>query len=264
VFNISIEPILESDDYELYNEDCLTIFSYLPDESFNMVLADPPYYKITKKRWSSSTPKDIKYEWDHQWKTKEEYLNWCKKWISESIRILKEGGSLYIWSGVGEKEIMAARIACMIEDEFPKLKRKNWITMKNQRGFGTQKNWMSTRQELLFYIKGNEKTQYYFKPLYVLDGSVNRLKQPKRVTNVWTDINEVALYNNYIHPSEKPMDACDRIILASTQEGDNIFVPFAGSGNEMTSAIKNKRKVIGCEIDEEYCLKIKDKILKLI
>lgn len=239
------------------------MYGYLPDKSFWMVLADPPYYKITKKRWSSSTPKDIQNDWDHQWKSRKDYLKWCKEWIRESIRILKDGGSLYIWSGVGEKEIMAARLACMIEDEFPELKRKNWITMKNQRGFGTQKNWMSTRQELLFYIKGNEKTEYYFKPLHVLDGSVNRLKKPKRVTNVWTDINEVALYNNYTHPSEKPMTACERIILASTRENDNIFVPFAGSGNEMIAALKNKRKVIGCEIKYDYCKEIKNKLIQM-
>lgn len=257
---MSIEPIFENENCELYNADCLNIYEHLPDESFSMVIADPPYYKITKKRWSSSTPKDINNEWDHQWKSRDEYLNWCKKWIKESIRILKEGGAFYIWSGVGEKEIMAARLACMIEDDFPELKRKNWITMKNQRGFGTQKNWMSTRQELLFYIKGNDKTTYNFKPLHVLDGSVNRLGQPKRVTNVWIDINEVAIYNNYSHPSEKPMDACNRIILASTVEGDNVFIPFAGSGNEMISALNNGRKVIGCELDNTYAENIKIKL----
>lgn len=249
---MSIEPIFESEDLEIYNADCLDIYDHLPDSSFSLVIADPPYYKITKKRWSSSTPKDIDNAWDHQWKSKEEYLNWCKKWIKESIRILKNGGALYIWSGVGEKEIMAARLACMIEDEFPELKRKNWITMKNQRGFGTQKNWMSTRQELLFYIKGNDKTEYYFKPLHVLDGSVNRLGQAKRVTNVWTDINEVAIYNNHTHPSEKPLEACERIILASTQEHENVFIPFAGSGAEIEACLKNNRKCLAVEINNTY------------
>lgn len=225
-----------------------------------MVLADPPFYKITKKRWSSSTPKDIDNQWDHQWESRKDYIEWCKKWISESIRILKSGGSFYIWSGVGEKEIMAARLACMIEDEFPELKRKNWITMKNHRGFGTQKNWMSTRQELLFYIKGDDKSQYFFKPLHVLDGSLNRLNQPKRVTNVWTDINEVALTNKHTHPSEKPMDACKRIIIASTKEGENIFIPFAGSGNELMVAVQNGRKAIACEINKGYCEVVKEKM----
>lgn len=255
-----MDAVYENETCELYNSDCIKVYEHLPDKSFFMVLADPPYYKITKKRWSSSTPKDINNTWDHQWKTKEEYIKWCKQWIGESIRILKEGGSLYIWSGVGEKEIMAARLAIMIEDEFPELKRKNWITMKNQRGFGTQKNWMSTRQELLFYIKGNEKTPYYFKPLHVLDGSKNRLGQDKRATNVWIDINEVALSNNYSHPSEKPVEACERIILASTQEGENIFIPFAGSGNEIIAGLNNNRLVMGCEIDKDYCNNIKIKL----
>lgn len=225
-----------------------------------MVLADPPYYKITKKRWSSSTPKDINNKWDNQWNSKEEYLDWCRLWIKESIRILKDGGSFYIWSGVGEKGIMAARLACLIEDEFPELKRKNWITMKNQRGFGTQKNWMSTRQELLFYIKGNNKIKYNFKPLHVLDGSKNRLGQAKRVTNVWIDINEVALSNKYTHPSEKPPLACDRIIQASTLENQNVFIPFAGSGNEIISCIKLNRKCMACEIDNAYYNNIITKI----
>lgn len=252
--------LFENENCELYKNDCVDVMGSLPNDSFSMVLADPPYYKITKKRWSSSTPKDINNEWDNQWKSRDEYLDWCRKWIEESIRILKDGGALYIWSGVGEKEIMAARLACLIEDDFPELKRKNWITMKNQRGFGTQKNWMSTRQELLFYIKGNDKTKYSFKPLHVLDGSVNRLKQPKRVTNVWTDINEVAIYNNHTHPSEKPMNCCKRIIEASTLVGENIFIPFAGSGNEMMASLELNRKVIGCEIDDKYADAINEKL----
>ena len=239
-------------DIEIINDDCLEVYSHIPDDSFYMVLADPPYYKITKKKWSSSTKIEINNAWDNLWKSKEEYLDWCRLWIKESIRILKDGGAFYLWSGVGEKGIMAARLACLIEDEFPKLKRKNWITMKNQRGFGTQKNYMSTRQELLFYIKGNDKTQYYFNPPHVLDGSKNRLGQDKRVTNVWIDINEVALSNNYTHPSEKPIEACKRIIESSTQKEQNVFIPFAGSGVEALACKELNRKCMAVEIDETY------------
>lgn len=58
----------------------------LPNECINLIIADPPYCKILKNKW------------DNQWKTENDYYNWCKEWIKEFKRIIKPNGSIYIWN----------------------------------------------------------------------------------------------------------------------------------------------------------------------
>lgn len=67
------------------NEDCLEFLKKLPDESVNLVLIDPPYFRISSE------------EWDNQWETEEQYLQWCRSWTLEATRVLKQGGCFYVW-----------------------------------------------------------------------------------------------------------------------------------------------------------------------
>jgi hypothetical protein len=69
----------------LINDDCLSYLATLPDESIDLVVTDPPYYKIVSDKW------------DHQWKVESEYLAWCRHWTEECVRVLKPGGCLYVW-----------------------------------------------------------------------------------------------------------------------------------------------------------------------
>ena len=61
----------------IYNQDCLEFLKTIPSESVGLVLTDPPYFEIMKN------------DWDNQWKSEQEYLDWCKLWTLECIRILK-------------------------------------------------------------------------------------------------------------------------------------------------------------------------------
>lgn len=69
---------------------------------------------------------------------------------------------------------------------------------------------------------------------------------------MWTDISQVCSYRKQYHPTEKPELACERIIGASSNEGNIVVVPFVGSGSECVSAKKIKRKYIGFEIEPKY------------
>lgn len=74
---------------KIYNMDCIEYMKTLPKNCIDPIIADPPYFKI------------VKNDWDNQWKTKEEYLQWCKNWINDCFRVLKTTGSIYIWGGIG-------------------------------------------------------------------------------------------------------------------------------------------------------------------
>ena len=71
----------------LENKDCLEFIKTIEDESVDLVLTDPPYY--------------IGYDggkgWDSKWDTEQDYLDWCKEWTSECVRILKPNRCLYVW-----------------------------------------------------------------------------------------------------------------------------------------------------------------------
>ena len=77
---------------KIYNEDCIKYMKTLPNECIDLIIADPPYYK------------SVKDEWDNIWKTDIEYIEWCKLWIIECVRILKPKGNIVIWGQLGEKQ----------------------------------------------------------------------------------------------------------------------------------------------------------------
>ena len=69
----------------LYQIDVLEGLKNIPDKSQDLIIADPPYYKAINEKW------------DKQWKTEAEYLDWCKLWFNECVRVLKDTGSFYCY-----------------------------------------------------------------------------------------------------------------------------------------------------------------------
>lgn len=244
--------------YQLYNENCFITMKNLENNSIDLIIADPPYYQI-------------KGEFDFIWKSKEEYLKWTKKWLLEAKRILKDTGTLILWGGVGPKSIMFARIAIMIEDN-NLFNIQNWVTQRNTRGYGTKKNYMSAREDFLFLTKTNE---YTFNIPYLEEKSNRkdlgangkpRKNKFKRVSNVWFDIAEASQSSieRCEHPTVKAQKLCDRIIQTHSNENDLLYIPFAGSGSEIVSAIKNNRKIIASEINPDYVQLTHNRINKLL
>lgn len=71
---------------QLYNEDCIEgMKSQVKDESVDLIISDPPYFKVIDEKW------------DYIWHTELDYLEWSKKWISEVNRVLRKGGTLYLF-----------------------------------------------------------------------------------------------------------------------------------------------------------------------
>jgi len=70
---------------KVFNKDCIDLLKELPDYSIDAIITDPPYMGVVSE------------DWDNQWKSIDEYLEWCEVWISESKRVLKRSGSFYIY-----------------------------------------------------------------------------------------------------------------------------------------------------------------------
>jgi len=154
--------------------------------------------------------------------------------------------------------------------EFP-LQARSLITVRNQRGYGTQKNWMAVRQELLYYVRGtppfNIEAEYTDIPKtlrgYYKDVGGERtenLERGKRDTiragNVWLDIQQV-FYRLQENVSgcyaQKPLKSTDRIIRASSDPRGLVIDFFAHSGTTLLAAELAGRRCYTADIDPVYC-----------
>lgn len=239
---------------KIYNIDCIEYMKTLPNECVDLIVADPPYFEIYG-------------EFDFIWKNKEEYIEWCKQWITECKRILKPSGTFYLWGAIGvNKGFVLLDIVKWIDDNSIFV-INNWVTQRNTRIRATYKGYSQAREELIMCI--NNKEEFLWNPAYTeikntrKDLQCNgkpRKNEFKRCTDVWFDIAEASqsskerfyLSNGDRFPTVKALKLCDRIIKASSNEGQLIYIPFAGSGSEIVSCIKNNRNWIATEINQEY------------
>jgi site-specific DNA-methyltransferase (adenine-specific) len=158
----------------------------------------------------------------------------------------------------------------MMMREMP-VKPRSLITMRNQRGYGTQKNWMAVRQELLYYVRGNpvfnveaEYTDipkilrgYYKEVNGSITENVERSKSENiRAGNVWVDVQQV-FYRMEENVSgcyaQKPLKAIERILRASANEGDLVTDFFAHSGTTLLASELLNRRCYTIDIDPIYC-----------
>lgn len=198
----------------------------------------------------------------------EEYLEFSEKWVQNAVEVMDKDAHFYVWIGADYKDnFQPLPDFIILLRKFKQLRPKNFITMRNQRGYGTQKNWMWVRQELLYYIKGNPdfniEAEYtdipkilrgYYKEV---NGEVTEnLERSKskyiRAGNVWVDIQQVFYRMEENVPgcyAQKPLKAIERIIVSSTDKKDLVVDFFAHSGTTLIAGERLQRKVYIFDID---------------
>ncbi len=222
-----------------------------------LAIQDPPYNV------------DINNEFDR--KSVNEYILWSNKWIDYTIQSLADDASLYIWLGADVKKDFQPLPEFMIMMREKPVIPRSFITMRNQRGYGTQKNWMAIRQELLYYIKNSpgfnveaeytdipKKTKGYYKKINgVVTENFERSKSMTiRAGNVWHDIQQVFyLMHENVEGcfAQKPLKSAKRIIEASSKKGDIVVDFFSHSGSTLLQSEISKRICYTMDIDPTYC-----------
>jgi len=225
-------------------------------EKARLIVNDPPYNIVVGNNNTENLFK----------KTLSEYIAFSQKWVKNAITIMLRDAHLYIWIGADQKDGFQPLPDFMIMLRgFRELKAKNFITLRNQRGYGTQKNWMWVRQELLYYVKGDPEFKVVYtdipkvlKGYYkVINGKMTEnLERSKSDTirpgNVWIDIQQVFYRLEENVPgcyAQKPLKAIERIILTSSNEKDLVVDFFAHSGTTLLAGEKLNRKVYTFDID---------------
>ncbi|MCO5052583.1 MAG: site-specific DNA-methyltransferase [Verrucomicrobiae bacterium] len=200
-----------------------------------------------------------------------EYIRWCRQWVNNSTAILKSDSSFYVWLGADQRNGFQPLPDFMIMMRETALRPRSFITMRNQRGYGTQKNWMAVRQELLYYIKGepdfNVEAEYtdipkilrgYYKEVNgkVTENGERSKSENIRAGNVWVDIQQV-FYRMDENVSgcyaQKPLKCIERIVKASSPIAGLVVDFFAHSGTTLLAAETNQRRCFTADIDPVFC-----------
>lgn len=233
------------------NGDAFLVLKKMPADTFDLLFADPPY-NLTKKFGKEAFKQS----------TSDEYESWLDSWIKTCVPLLKATASIYIcgdWRSAAAIQRIGSRY----------FRLRNRITWEREKGRGAMANWKNAAEDIWFFTVSGEYT-------FNLDA----VKQRRRVlapyrengkpkdwdeegkfrdthpSNIWTDITVPfwSMPENTDHPTQKPEKLLAKIILASSNEGDHILDPFAGSGTTAVVARKLGRHFTAIESDEEFCL----------
>ena len=200
-----------------------------------------------------------------------EFIAWCKIWVKNALDWMAPDASFYVWLGADQGNGFQPLPDFMMMMRAFDIKTRSFITMRNQRGYGTQKNWMAVRQELLYYTKGNpvfnvaaEYTDIpkilrgYYKEVNgrVTENFERGKSENIRAGNVWVDVQQV-FYRMAENVSgcyaQKPMKSIDRIVRASSNAGQLVVDFFAHSGTTLLSCEILKRRCYTMDIDPVFC-----------
>lgn len=242
--------LFERDNHKIYWGDTLDILAYeIPDESVDLIFLDPPYnigksFNGKKEKWAND----------------EEYRNWCFQWLDLCIKKLKSNGSMYMMASTQNMPYFDIYLGRKLHI----LSRIIWHY--DSSGVQAKRYYGSLYEPILFCVK--DKKHYTFNADDILveakTGATRKLidyrkpvpsvynssKVPGNVWNIPRVRYRMDEYEN--HPTQKPIALLERIVRASSNEGDIVLDPFSGTFTTSCVAQRLGRNSIGIEIEEQY------------
>jgi len=230
---------------KLYRGDCLDLMRGLDSDSIDLIFADPPFN--LNKLYPSKIDDNLKTE---------KYLMWCEEWAEESIRLLKPGGSFFVWNLPKWNTYMAQYLNGRLEF-------RHWISVDIKYSLPIKGRLYPSHYALLCYCKGEKPAKFHPDrlPMEICPHCVGDLKdyggykdkmnpQGVNLTDIWYDIPPVRhqKYKKRDGANELSIKLLDRVIEMASDEGDMVFDPFGGSGTTYAVAELKNRRWIGVEI----------------
>lgn len=284
---------------KFYNMDCIEYMKSIPNNSIDLIIADPPYFRVLKNE-----------KWDN-FKNLKEYIKWSEKYLIECTKKLRLSGTLLLYgcsvsistmcslnkilinNGMyfveeiiidkGIKSI-AGRISNKIK-MLPPVSENIFVYRKDAKPYvkklllEKQKEYNMTskqiKEKLGMPLNGGGNwtkycgdTEFPLLPtkehwikicnLFNINIPYPNIEETYNgifgLSNVWNDIN--FYIKNRKHPSEKPIQLADRCVKIFSRENDLVYIPFAGSGNDIIACINNNRNWVATENNEVYITNI--------
>lgn len=258
--DLEVKPYFQDGDFALYLDDSIKFLQRLPENSVDMIFADPPY-NLSNGGFTVHAGKRVsvnKGKWDVSAGVDEDFA-FHLRWIEECRRVLKPGGTLWV-SGTYHSIYQCGHAIQLLG--FKVLNDIAWF--KRNASPNLSGRYFTASHETLIWARKDPKAKHTFNYLDMKNGDWHKSdvykNEGKQMRSVWEAADEVwdigtpppAEKRFGKHPTQKPMALLERIVRASTNEGDIILDPFTGSSSTGLAAVKYGRKFIGIDLEKDY------------
>jgi len=250
--SVAVRPYFKKGDFVLYNGDSLMILSQLPENSVDMVFADPPY-NLSNGGFTVHAGRMVSVNkgiWDISKGFEDDY-NFHKQWLEACKRVLKPDGTLWV-SGTYHSIYQCGHALQSLGYHI--LNDISWFKPNASPNLSCR--FFTASHETLIWARKDKKAKHKFNYDLMKEGNwpEDQLKKPGlQMRSVWsmgTPRPDEKKYGK--HPTQKPLDLLKRIVLSSTNKGDVVLDPFTGSSTTGIAAIVHGRKFIGIDLENKY------------
>lgn len=245
-FKLGIKPYFENKDpsFQLYLGDSLELLPEVPEDSIDMIFADPPYF-LSNDGISCHAGRMVsvnKGDWDRSPGIAEMH-DFNLRWLEACQRVLKKDGTIWV---SGTNHVIHSIGFAMQQLGYKILNDIVWYKRNAPPNLSCRYFTHST--EFVLWAAKTEKSRHTFN--YPLMKEMNKGKQMRNVWEIGAPPKAEKVHGK--HPTQKPLELLTRIILASTQEGDIVLDPFNGSGSTGIAALRTARKYVGIDTEKKY------------
>ncbi|MFN3346066.1 MAG: DNA-methyltransferase [Chloroherpetonaceae bacterium] len=230
---------------KLIQGDALSELAKLPADFVQLIIADPPYFQVL-----------LEEEWDTQWKTDDDYLQWSLAWVRAAARVLKDDGLFYVFGQLGKREHIWLHFCSLVAKE---MQFHDMIIWDRAVGYNERYDSFTPCYEMILVLRKSEQAKPYFNKdavrlpyeeekikTYLRDkrykdkeARLLHLEKGKYATNILRVPSlKGSSKEKAGHPSQKPEKLIEYLILSSSRPNDLVLDSFVGSG---TTAVVAER-----------------------
>jgi len=257
---------------QVHQGDCVETLGQMDAGSVDLVFADPPF--------------NIGYEYDlyHDRRSRQEYLDWSRKWIAGVSRVLKPTGTF--WLAIGDE--YAAELKLIAQDDVG-FACRSWVIWYYTFGVNCVRAFSRSHTHLFHFVKDPERYTFNAENRAVRVPSARQLVYADRRANAKCRLPDntwilrpqdappsgfAAMHDTWyfarvagtfkeregFHGCQMPEQLLGRILRISSKPGDLVLDPFAGSGTTLAVAKKLGRRWLGIELSHDYVKRIKERL----
>ena len=230
--------------HKIFIGDSTEVMKSFEDSSVDLIFADPPYGLAKTKGlgWAYSKHITLQEAWDIF--TKDEFFEFNLKWITEAVRVLRSGGSLWVcgsFHNIYQLGFILQHLDLKINNSIV------WFKPNAQPNITTRMFTEST-EHLIWAVKNHSKKKWVFNY-----SEMKRMNEGKQMRNMWS-IPLTPKSEKWAgeHPTQKPIELLRRVILSSSKAEETVLDPFLGSGTTSVVAELYGRNSIGIEKNKDY------------
>jgi site-specific DNA-methyltransferase (adenine-specific) len=248
---MSIDKIIQFKN-KILNEDVLKILKQLPDNSLDMVYGDPDYNVGIKYAGKNFTTK-----WN-------DYIDWYIELAKESLRVLKPTGNLFMLNYPKQNSYL--RVKYLDDNAYDV---QDYVWTYNTNVGHSPKRFTTAHRSILHATKTKDNHFYkenvaqpYLNPTdkrilqRISEGHMGRMPY----SWFYFDLVKNVSKDKTFHACQIPLPLVEMLIKSCTQENDDVFILFGGSGSEIVLCKQLKRNFISCEIHSKYYQMILDRL----